>query len=223
MKTDYRIRVELPIDEVNWPVVLSILMSRFRMSFPQADRLSKSFCKSLLKPLSTKWFKARNVTADENKVVCAICEAHGADVLMLSEEREMRLASLAIGYRQRIIFTPQFRPPHSSSDFGRAIPEIELNLLGAKLRLASLVEVLLTQTALALIATIFFALIAGCLLYGAAVAILFVFHPAALTLAATRSAPLGLALICMLVGVAGIAGRAIHNLTGLAFKHWRAR
>lgn len=206
-----RLSTILEIENVNWSVVESILSSRFQLSSHAAQNLINRVVKRLKKPLNLYWFLKHKDTSDQDRFAAALCEAHGADRIILTQSKTLR-AGLSIGYEQSNQFTAR---KHKSS------ASIILKRCGLQLRLSKAWQVIMVQLLLTVSAIIFFVLISACFLYGCSVLILFLWEPAVITVAATRNFTIGLALVCMLAAVAGLSGRAIDNLTRLAKRKFK--
>ncbi len=212
----FRLRARLAFDEINWALALSILVSRFEIPFDQASQMLKSLRLEIFRPLSLYWFMRSTLNSSARMVMLAVCQAHGIDQLTIDTKRALRFGIFNIDYTQVISFAPHF-----DSQEGLRTTEVfgvtqTLCAFGLKLGIRTRHRLVLVQTILAALAAIAFSAFAGLLLYGVSVLLVFVMSPATVTIAATRSAPLGIALVCSLIGIAGIFGRAFANLAGEA-------
>lgn len=212
-----RISIELALSQVHWKLVGSILVSHFDLEQQAAEKLTAAFRRRLAGPLSLYWFRASRLCRDDEKVLAALCEAHGADTLSLYSGQRFSIWRLSCAYRQQITFHHASGRQAAGSS-AQIVPEVTVELGGWQFRLQRLRSVLLMQILLVLSGALFYAVAAACLLYGVAVVLLFFVEPAYVTLAATRRLPLGLALVCMLAGLAGICGRAFRNVLGLVWQ-----
>jgi len=209
---ELRITRNLEFDTIVWPTILSILTSRFQIDFSEASKAVNQFCERFNKPLNLYWFLKSSLNESERKVVAAICEANGADVLIVNLERKSRTI-LGLTYSQEIRMAPNLKGKAGSP--GTIKPLIRLSLFGVQVPLRSALSVLLMQLIIGSLAVVGFAMVAGCFLYGLSVLILFFWEPAVTTVAATRRAGIGFALLAMLVGCSAVFGRAIYNLGSL--------
>jgi len=214
-----RVRIQLDFDAVNWPGVLKILSGRFKLSFLAADRELKDFVRRFLRPFNLYWYLHPHLSEQDNRLLMVVCECHGADVVVLSFRRALHIGALEIQYMQEIEFVPRFRQAEPGAGLCR--PRIEVRFLGLRVVLGRLWSALCFQAACFVFAVLLYVLGMGLMLYGLAVFLLFLHLPLPVTLAATKQAPLGLALLCFLTGLAAISGRAVRNVFGLLWEKWR--
>lgn len=214
--TDEKIKITqtLPMETVQWPAVLELLHRTFKYSFNDAMEHVRSFTRRVRRPLSASWFLRRELTDQENAIIASICVISGGDSVRLSTGCARKMGFISLQYRFTVTCTPALVREQSH---GSAIPQIALSVAGRELYLTKLWQVLLTQVALFVLGSLLYALLAGLLLYGVAVLVLFIETPALSTIAATRAPSIGIALVCVLAGLAGIFGRAIRNLSLLAW------
>ena len=208
-----RIKASLGCDEVNWPLALSTLISRFNIPFDDASKMLVRFRNELMRPLGLYWFVKSRLSDPYKTVVLAICQAHGVDQIHLTQTRKIKVGIVGVDYEQELTLVPRL-----DSQVKRNKPEIynvrqRISLLGLDIDIRTRQKLLLVQLLLAALAAVTFSLFAGLILYGLSVFMIFLMSPATMTIAATRNASLGIALMCTLIGISGIFGRAIANVT----------
>lgn len=219
---ELRITLTLSVDEVHWPQVLDLLGKRHRIPFRQAGDLLKSFFGRLLKPFNLYWFTHTKLSANDNRLMSAVCECHGADVVILTVEKPFRAGPLRLSYSQLVEFHPNLR----SSDrvrYGTSRARITVGLFGRTLQVDSVVQTLSIYLLLSLIGVLAFVVVVGAFMYALAVFLLFLEQPLGVTEAATSNAVIGLALLCFLVASSAIFGRAVSNVTKLLYSKIRPR
>lgn len=217
------VKKELPLDEVHWPGVLDLLSRRFELSFRQADEILQRFFKRFLRPFCVHWYIGR-LSEEENSLLLAACECQGADVLVLSWHKELHLGAFGFLYQQAVQFEPRLKRRKDERPYGACRARIEVALLGRRLVLNSLGAVLCFQVCFLGLALALYVAAMGLLLYGMAVFLLFLHLPVPVTIAATKEASIGLGLLCFLMGLAVIFGRAVRNISALVwgkFRLWR--
>ena len=211
---DLRIRAELDLSQVHWKLAASILVSHFDLMQSAAEVLVAGFRRRCEGPLQLTWFKTKALSKADSQVFAALCEAHGADALSISVTHCFAPGGVTFGYRHQVFFQ---LAPGSRAAGGVVLAQPGLELIVGKWNvvLRSLRSVLILQLLLVMLAILFYVVAAGCFLYGVAVLLLFLADPAYVTVAATKRLPVGLALVCMLAGLAGICGRAVRNIIRL--------
>ena len=97
-----------------------------------------------------------------------------------------------------------------------------MSFLGIELWIRSLLEGVFFYSMLAVLGIASYVILAGFLMYAVGVFLLFIAEPGIMSVAAIHHPSIGLALLCLLVGLAGICGRAFRNLMSL-FQGYLAR
>lgn len=217
-----KIKQSVDFKDVRWAKVLDLLTTKFHLSFFEADSALKDFLKRFSRPFNLFWFLNPSLTVMDNKIIAALCESLGADSIMLRREYAFRAGMVRMDYRQRIEFEPVLKVAEGGKT-GSCLPFIELTVLGRIFLLYSVREVLFVQLLITLMAICFYVVVVGLLLYGLAILVVFLSVPGETTALATRHAPFGLALLCALVGIAAICGRAVLNLAQLLKKRLRRK
>lgn len=208
-----RIRSQLSVKQVNWQLVFSILCNNFRVQEEQARKCIASFIESFSEPLSVRWVRGASLSDEERQLLLALCEAHGADIVTLTADRELHLGPIAVSYRHSIIFELSRPEPNAERALTVGTPAYSLSTLGRTVSLSTLSAVVFARVGMLLGGALLTAFLLGLFIYGTAIAVLFLLDPAYMTYAATQKASFGFALLCMLVGAAGIFGRAIANIS----------
>ena len=211
---DIRITRTLSIDDVHWPQVLELLQKRQKISFRQASATLDSFLRRFTNSLHVAWFSRAHLSHEDNRLLAAVCECHGADSLILTFQRPFRAGPLRLSYSQSIQFTPELR---SGGDRLGSLynPLVELRLFGRTHRITRLSEALFAYAVLGLTGIFSYVFIVGALLYALSVFLLFLESPEGITAEATDNPAVGLALLSFLVASAAIFGRAVTNVTKL--------
>lgn len=216
---ELRITLTLSIDEVHWPQVLELLEKRHRIPFRTAGEHLKDFFDRFLKPFNLYWFTHRKLSINDNRLLSAVCECHGADVLVLTSERPFRSGPLRLSYLQQVEFEPNLRCNDAAT--GTSTAQITLGLFGRTLCVDSLVQTVSIYLLLSLIGVSAFVVVVGAFMYALAVFLLFLEQPLGVTEAATSDAVIGLALLSFLVACSAIFGRAVSNVTKLLYTKLR--
>ncbi len=219
---ELRITLTLSIDEVHWPQVLDLLGKRHRVPFRKAGELTKDFFERFLKPFNLYWFAHPQLSSEDNRLLSAVCECHGADVLVLTAEKPYRAGPLRLSYAQQIEFHPNLRNS-DTSHAGTSRAEILVGLFGRTLRVDSFIQTISIYLLLSMIALLAFVVVVGAFMYALAVFLLFLEQPLGVTEEATGNAAIGLALLSFLVASSAIFGRAVSNVTKLLYGKMRAR
>lgn len=211
----YSVKRRLNFDEVNWPAVLEILIKRFKLPFSAADDRLKKFMARFLRPFNLYWYLGAKLSSHDNQLLMVVCECQGADSVTLCRQKSLALGPLELHYSQEIEFEPHFRRDEAEPGRGAAVPLIEVKFLGLTARLRRFWSVLAFQAMFWSLALVLYVVGMGLLLYSVAVFLLFLHLPVPVTIAATKHASIGLALLCFLVGAAAVSGRAVKNVLGL--------
>ncbi|MBX7144752.1 MAG: hypothetical protein K1X79_09905 [Oligoflexia bacterium] len=215
-----RVHLTLAFDDVHWAQVLDLLMRRYHMSFAQANALIVSFSRRFRTVCHLSWFARSALSGHDNILIATVCECHGADSIALIGTRQLRVGPLCLNYQQNIRFSPSFRRREVIAA-GSQCAAVTLSLMGHRVRIETLSAVLTLYVLLSAVAAISAALFLGALLYSVAVFLVFLDEPTSLASTATRNGPIGLALLCFLVAIAGFCGRALFNICALARKQFR--
>ena len=210
---EIRVRALINSGQIKWSLIENILQNHFKIAADEVHVLVDNFRLSLEKPFLVGWFLNPRLKADEQKVVAAMCEAHGADQVTIHTERDVQ-AGLSGRYEHQIDFTLA-RSKQSGEKALEIRPRVSMEVLGIKFKLSSLFHLLIAQTLLFFLGVTSFVVLGISLLYAISVFLLFLLDPATMTFAATRSFSLGLALLCMLL----LCAKALYNVGN----YWRKR
>ena len=217
-----KIRETIYFEAVRWNRVFDLLVVKFGLTFSETDALVHDFFKRHCKLFNLYWFINSTLSYHDNMLLSAICNCHGADVVELHHVHRFRLGSVTVQYLQKIEFEPDFKAGEEGVRAGTCCPWIEVGVMGRQMALNTARRLIGFQLCLTIVAILTYVISVGLLFYGFSVLFIFLQDPGATTLAATRRAPLGLALLCTLVGLAGFFGRAVSNLISLADKRLRS-
>lgn len=211
---ELRITLTLSIDEVQWPQVLELLGRRHRLPFLQAGKTLKDFFGRFLKTFNLYWFTHSKLSPEDNRLLAAVCECHGADIVNLTIDKPFRAGPLRLSYNQQIEFQPNLRTTDIARP-GTSRAQISLSFFGYTLRVESWFQAVAIYLSLSLFGMAAYVVVVGAFMYALAVFLLFIEQPFGVTQAATSDAAVGLALLCFLVACAAIFGRAVSNITKL--------
>ncbi len=211
-----RITQKLNFDEVLWAKVLDQVCTRFKTPFRRADDLLRDFFKRFLNPFNLYWFIHPKLSEADNNIFVALCEVYGADAIELSRGRQFRAGPFNIEYLQDLTIYPRLTRTVDQAEAGTCVASITFAVLGLRVDLRRAYQVLLFHALVFVFAVLSYVVCVGLLLYGVAVFIHFIDNPLGVVIMATRDPSIGLALLCFLIGCAGIFGRAVKNLFGLA-------
>lgn len=210
-----KIRAEIPCEDVNWTLVRNVLCSSFKRGRAEAGRAIALFSRKIARPLNLELFCQSKLSLLESEIVCAVCEVHGADSVTLVWSRVLRKGGIDFEFRQRVEFEPPFSRRVARSSGLECASSVEISLAGLTIRISGWKQALLAQAVLFGLGVALYVVVAFCLLYALAVFLFFLMTPDIVTIAATRRADIGLALLAFLVASAWISGRAVSNLLGL--------
>jgi len=212
---DTRITVTVPFQEVAWAKALDLLVGRFKLPFLKADRAVHDFFKRYFRVLNLSWFRRRPMSEIDNSIATALCELYSADTIAITHERPIKIGPLEFGYGLSLAMTPNLSRQTDRST-GTVSPRVVFVGFGRRLELTQLRQIVLAQLVAILSGIVCYVVLATCLLYG--VSVLWQFHraPVDVIIAATSRLDIGVALLAIFVGFAGLFGRAIRNVYGLA-------
>ena len=205
------IRKRIKSRDVWWEGVHETLKSRFSIPPDQAGNSVKIFRARIASPVSLYWYRHPQLPVADNQIVAAICECHGADSISITTEKSWDIPLCHVAYHQTIEFEPCFRKGDNQPGKGTCRPVLEFHVGKRVLHFQGLPASLAVQLALLILAAISYAIVAGLFLYSLAVFITFLRDPVPVSMAATRHSHIGLALLCLLVGLAAISGKAIRE------------
>jgi hypothetical protein len=216
---DTRITVTVPFQEVAWAKALDVLVGRFKLPFLDADRAVHDFFKRFFRVLNQSWFRRRAISELDNSIATALCEIYSADTIVITHERPLKIGPLEFGYGLSLALAPTLTR-QSERSTGTVTPRVVLAGFGRRVELTRLRHIVGAQCVTILVAIVCYVVLAACLLYG--VSVLWQFHraPAEVIIAATSQIEIGVALLAVSVGFAGLFGRAIRNVFGLARERW---
>lgn len=211
MSNDTRVTVTLPFREVAWAKVLDLLVSRFRNDFFDADADLRRFFKSFHLLLNLRWFRSSRLHETDNSIAVAMCEVHSADTVVLVHDRPIQIGTIPFRYRLLLTLTPRLSRKEER-ETGRQSARIELTGFGRTIALTKTHHIALAQLLVIVVGILTYVVLCFMLLYG--VSVLWQFHlsPAETIIAGTKRLDIGLALLAVFVGLAGIFGRAFSNV-----------
>lgn len=214
MSNDTRITVTIPFHEVAWTKVLDVLVTRFKSDFLVADTNLRRFFKSFFLLLNIRWFRSARLNESDNAIAVAMCEVHSADTVVVIHDRPLQIGTIPFRYRLLLALTPRLSRREEAED-GQQAARIELSGFGRTLVLSRPHHIVLAHLSVIGVGILTYVLLSFMLLYG--VSVLWQFHlsPAETVIAGTKRLDIGLALLAVLVGIAGIFGRAITNVCKL--------
>ena len=213
--TKPRLRVSMHLADIGWDSVRSSLLEEAGMTGAMATALVRDFLRKLTSPINVHWLGNKSLSREEQKVVLTLCELYGADVLNVALERTFTVPLLEIRYRGEIAFDPFARDERGEGRTGTASGRYEIALPGVTIRVNSLFHAAALYAALSVVGVLLYVVLAGMLLYSVAVFLLFIADPELMTIAAVNHPSIGLALLCLLVGLAGLGGKAFRNVATL--------
>jgi hypothetical protein len=208
------LRRNLKLQDVSWGKVLDLLSTRFRLDYQAANTALQSFFRRFTLPFNLGWFITRELNERENQIAVAICEVHAADALELSFERLVGYGPLKGHYHLQASIEPALRFRELGLK-GKVSALVELGLFGKTISLHSPFQVALAALLLWGLSIAVALIFAGLLIYSLAVFFEFLQDPFEITLYALEKGSVGLSLLCFLVAVSAICGRALTNLLAL--------
>ena len=212
--SDFRLNTTLDFRDVEWSSVIERLITRVHLTPAQAKQLTSKFFERFLTPLEPFWFKHNILSPEYNRLIAAICEVHGADSVTLEKDSRINFGPVAISHSLRCRFIPTLKSFDEKASVLSCIPHISLKVFGSSFEIESVRQVILWRLLAMLCAIALAVPFMGCLLYALFVFVLFIDKPEEITITALNHGPIGLALLCFLVGCAGLFGRAAKNTYG---------
>ncbi len=206
-----RIHRKLESDLIPWNRLQEVLASRHRLGISTAGRLASDLRERTECLFSLGTLHEQPLSSQENGAVRSLVELVGADEVTVSSSRDFFTGPL----RLRLTRCTHLRPGLRQDSAGSAESCLILECAGRSLCARQRIGAYLLFGALVLAASATYAILFGLLLYAFSVFYVFLQMPGDVTLAAVRQLPVGLALLAMLVGLAGLSGRAFVNLVGL--------
>ena len=209
--TDFRIHRALQFNEVEWRNVVERLITRFHLEPASAKQLVNRFFEHFLAPLEPFWFRHPMLSAEYNRLVGSICEVHGADSITLEKISRLPLGPFSVVHQLRLNLVPTLKSFEEERSVTACRPDLSVSIFGSTYKIASAMQVVLWRLLSMFVAIALAVPFMGCLLYALFVFIIFLESPTELTITALNDGPIGLALLCFMVGVAGLFGRAVKN------------
>lgn len=218
-----RLKKSIQFSEIHWPSVEQILVQHFKLTDLESASLIKRFTHRMRQPFGLHWFINENLSPADNTVAAAICESVGADGITISVNRSINLLALRFNYHSNFEFLPSFKRGGEDKQLGYCKPSVTIALARFERVLNTTKQIMLAGSLISAVGAIMYAIAFGMLLYGISVACLFFAEPGEMTVVALSKGHIGLALLCTLIGIAGIFGRAIKNIAGLAMNLFRTK
>jgi len=211
-------RRRVGIAEIPWKLVFESVSRQSQLDVFHSQEIVKSFYRRLLAPFNIGWFFRRSYIKEDQFVLNACLETSAADSLAIQQEKIFSLWPLKLHYR----FTLKISRDPIEEGFINQESVIRLKLLIFSLSLRSPWQVLAVHSLVTLLAAVllFFALIL--LIFGFVNFLAFVAEPYVTIKKAWIEAPVGVSLLCFMVGVAGLGGRGISNLAQLSIALWKS-
>jgi hypothetical protein len=212
---DIRISKDLDFFAINWQHVCTALESNYNFNQKEIAAGIYRFQKYFLSPLNPYWFFRKSFNPINQKILLAICETVGADIIHLTFEKGLGSAKFSIAYSQVLTYYSDFNKKNQTDNTSHQSMIMNVEIGGLSVKISSLKKLVLVNSALFACAIFVYAISALLLLYSFAVFVLFLLDPIGVTFAATNLWHLGLALLCFLVGLSAISGKALRNIIGL--------
>lgn len=223
MTEDLRIRVQLEPESIEWDDVLDCLVSRYKINEKEARRKIKTFIRKVSRLADLSWFKSSFLEEDDEKIAACMAGHYSADVMALKRNSVIVPGVCVISQvieiqpwpavsAERVSEKPSEEVTHIKRTRGIQSATLVVKLFGKEIAVRRLRDAVSLHFCFSLFGVIFYALLAGLLLYGTAVLLLLVEEPEVMTIAITRNVELFLGLLSLLVFLAAIWGRAVSNL-----------
>ncbi len=228
--TKPRVRVRVPEEDIQWESVLEALLENGGSDEKSERRSLKSFVRKVRAPFNGQWLRSPLLTGEEQKISLALSELFGADVVTILRERSHGNSHFMISYKGEVELNPFGRIENENDAAGIqaaagrrgfARGSFRLVIAGIEFDINTMPRVVLLYTLLMLISVVMYVLVVGMLLYAVAVFLLFIADPEMMTVVAARNPPVGLALLCLLTGLAGLSGKALRNVVSLIMTRLR--
>ena len=210
-KTRFHVRADL--EALDWGAVHRSLVEDGKVSEARSRRLIREFIAKLRIPVHAHWLRGRGLSPDEGRVLRALCEIMSADTLTIHSVSNTSALTLGSRCEAEISFSPFSTPGEGA--FGRVGAIYAVSMPGVHVVIDTFPRALAFYSIVLLAGVVFYAVVFGMLLYSLSVFLLFLADPALMTVAATNHPSLGLALLCFLVALAGLSGKAVRNITRL--------
>lgn len=202
----FTLSVSLSFFEISWGRVRDQLISRYGLKPEDVDQALRRFHEAFLTPFEVYWFKNRSLSDLDNRIICAICDIHGADVLSISHTVSL---GERLHYRIIVQFSPRFRSDDSPPSCN---PLIVYKLGKREVTVSRPYQLYLIRLSIFSVATMLYIVVVGSLLYSLSMAIVFTEYPSQLVLHAYRSPFAGICLIITLLALALAVKGVIYRL-----------
>lgn len=210
-----RLRRVLAFDEIQWSKILDLLVTKYRQPFDEAEAAVRKFRLHLLRPFNLYLYFTRRLPDHYSRVVKALLECHAADVVAVKVVRSFRVGFFKLEYVHEIECEGVSKSGPQSQ---HSMPRAKVLIFGLPLEIETAWGAMLMQVLSFLIGVAFYVILAGAILYAVSVFLLFLEYPDGVTVVATRKPQIGLALLCLLMVMAAVSGRAISNLARLSWR-----
>jgi hypothetical protein len=202
------IRKELALNEINWESVLHLLIEKYHCPASHGRHLLTRFIERLHLPFEPAWFRRTKLSAADNLIIAALCQAHGADSIVLRMKADLSSFGIRCGYEVMLTLQPERRAlPKTSGGQIIALGKVTLGTLQVPVRdYAQAVA----WRALALITLVLaYIVVIGTLLYGLAAILLLTEYPLEAALKELNHNPTFIALLLAITAVAALVGRIV--------------
>lgn len=199
-----KLEVQIAPGDISRSALLSQLDRGSKLNLRNLKWQINNFIDRISSPFEIYWYRFPVLSLEDQRIVAVIAEMYGADRLIVQVSYQIEIVGQLLRYVQRITFLPW-----EGRETGRVHPEIFLEVFGIKRQLTTIAQVFMVRLILLLGFALLYAIFLGVLLYGLAVGLLFQELPAETLALATKQPLIGLALLCFLMGIAGVLGRAV--------------
>ena len=214
-----KVRRVMSVQELPWKAIFDAVTRNETQSQNSANVFNaqeqvKSFYQRLLTPFHLAWFLSRSPQVKDDSAIRACLETTATDELTIKDDR------LFTVWPMRIHYEFLFRIYRGESDIVTE-PEITIKWLFITGKLKKAWQVLVFHFLMTSVAALFMLFALLLLLYGFINFLAFLTEPWGTIARAWKEAPVGISLLCFLVGLAGVGGRGISHLMHLALSLWQ--
>jgi len=217
-----RLRRNVAFQDIAWDAVLESLRDNAHLADKDSKVVLGRFIKKLKAPFNVQWLTKKALSLEEHEILLAMSEVIGADFFTIILERDLDISLLAPKYHAEVELAPFVKGSVRDEFRGTATARYTLSLFGYNIKITGIAQAIIFYLLILITGALLYALLIGILLYSVAIVFLFIADPELMTIAAIRHPSMILALLCFLVALAGLSGKAfrniIHDLRGKAFR-----
>lgn len=197
-----KVRRVVNVSEIKWSRITKQVALHERISESEASLQVWDFARRLTTPLHPYWYLYPRLSKRDNGIVTALCQLFGCDEVTLKHNECFHHGLVKVKYFNSVELTPDLGLGRD----GRCMPSYQVGIFGCTIALKTILNLILFEVFLFCLLLLLFLLGVTLMIHGAAVFYIFMREPGTMTVLALHKPSLGTALVCVLTGLAGLAG-----------------